>query len=390
MKNLRNPATCAVAVGFAVTGALVAGPFSVVGVAGGLLSNLASHHLEDVTGPLWNQTCQRYFDRRDSLDPAIKGAYKAAFVSAVTQVEKRWFTEHHRGRQQRLEKIDGPAKVVFEQLRTDAGCFLDDSWLRALDDDVDAIRSARETGIPESQIFAQSLAALLAHEDWQLQGYIPSELPPAIRACFEAELKHNEKARTAYQFLMYSQILSNQAAIRAGLSVQSAEHRELIARWDELIAAVQDAHDGLATQLREIQGTLSDVVKLLSDQLHSSARVKPVSELTVRLGGDILVPAWRADIHLGRECEENARRALNEHRAVILRGRPHSGKTHIAARLLLDHPDAVVIMPTKNEAPQIGDIPGDQEVILYLDDLQVYADTRSYEDWMKVQEGNAQ
>ena len=111
----------------------------------------------------------------------------------------------------------------------------------------------------------------------------------------------------------------------------------------------------------------------IDQRLLDAAIVKRSGELKIgvgRHGGDVLIPEYNEQVYQPRDVEAQARAALDEHHAVILRGRSQTGKTRIAANILLDDPRAIVIQPTQSTPPAFSSRGlSSKQVFLFLDDL---------------------
>ncbi len=263
MSRLRHPATCVVAVGLAAAGAALAGPVGVGVVAGGLLSGVGGDMLSDVAGRGWDRTCDSVFGRTATLNHDLQRAYKDAFIRAIGQLENDWFEKHHRGRQQRRAGEDGSAKALFSDLNREAKALLDGDWLSRMEQDEAAFRDLRAGG-PASTAFDAVLDEFLVGEDPQLVDYLHKELPRQFNAFFQEELKRNDddgvKARTAYQLLIFDQMLSNQATILAELRQRGEAGAELLDRWDAIAGKLEEQRDQLRQLLRETEDRIVERV----------------------------------------------------------------------------------------------------------------------------------
>lgn len=254
MRDLRNPATCTVAIGLVAIGVAIAGPFGVGTVAAGLLSGVGIEILGEVTNRRWEQTCQRVFDRKLRLDHDLQRAYQDAFVTAAKRLEQCWFTEEHLGQHQRRTHTDEPTKALFRELQQNAKTFLNTDWFTKLAHDAETLRLAQTGGASAVEIFDDTLVKLLSREDPVFSTYMRQRFPGEIQRCFEEELKRDDskgvKARTAYELLVFNQILSNQDAILSELRQRGGQDvSELIARWDELTTRLQRARDELTIHI---------------------------------------------------------------------------------------------------------------------------------------------
>jgi hypothetical protein len=115
------------------------------------------------------------------------------------------------------------------------------------------------------------------------------------------------------------------------------------------------------------------------------ATIKRARDLRISAGnqfGDMVIPGWRPEIYQPREIESHAHRILVERRAVMLKGRPQSGKTRIAWQCLRRTPDTYVVIPRADHPPASAakGLRG-REVFLFLDDLHLHAETLNAERW---------
>lgn len=123
-----------------------------------------------------------------------------------------------------------------------------------------------------------------------------------------------------------------------------------------------------------IQRIASAIGKPLT--ITGAADVKPVSKLGIR-DFNMAERGYRPDVYIARAIMSEARRALNERGGVIIVGKPTSGKTRLAWKLMEEYPEALVVFPQQSDPPELFDAAGlaGRDVILFFDNLHQVADT---------------
>jgi tetratricopeptide (TPR) repeat protein len=117
---------------------------------------------------------------------------------------------------------------------------------------------------------------------------------------------------------------------------------------------------------------------LIDRQIRAAAKIKRARDLQIGFGErssvadvDIVIAKYQPDLYLEREEERLARAALQQSGAVVIVGKPLSGKTRLATELIRSGPDALVVIPRANEPPAALEalaVSG-PEVVLFIDDL---------------------
>lgn len=130
---------------------------------------------------------------------------------------------------------------------------------------------------------------------------------------------------------------------------------------------------------------LEALVEPLIDQaLRDAAVVKRVRDLRVGIGDgqashdpDLVIAAYRADVHVERPQEGLAEQALEGGRGLLVIGRPKSGKTRLVWDCLRKRPDVLVVMPRDPQPPAEFEQAGlaGRDVILLCDDLHNVAES---------------
>lgn len=131
---------------------------------------------------------------------------------------------------------------------------------------------------------------------------------------------------------------------------------------------------------------LAELIEPLIDKnLRAAATVKRVDDLEV--GKDIVIARYRSDLYLKREVEQQSRDALERRGGAVIVGRPKSGKTRLALKLLQERPEAVAIIPhpESSRPPDTFEPSGldGYETILFFDDIHRTAETTQPLSWRR-------
>jgi tetratricopeptide (TPR) repeat protein len=104
---------------------------------------------------------------------------------------------------------------------------------------------------------------------------------------------------------------------------------------------------------------------------------KIIKSADIQIGRDVVVQGFRPEVELERTVERLARDSLQEHQAVVIIGRPKSGKTRLAVKLIQELPNATAIFPRTDEPPLSfsGLALQGRDLILFCDDLHQNAET---------------
>jgi TPR repeat protein len=92
----------------------------------------------------------------------------------------------------------------------------------------------------------------------------------------------------------------------------------------------------------------------------------------LEVGTDVVIAGYREDIYLEPPALGRARSALTERGAVVIVGKPKSGKTRLALELIRGQPEALVAVPHLDFPPAEFEPAGlaGRELVLFFDDLQ--------------------
>jgi len=157
---------------------------------------------------------------------------------------------------------------------------------------------------------------------------------------------------------------------------------------------------------------------LIDGRLRGTATIKRSRNLKIGLetGSDIVIASYRPDIYEERLVDKLASEVLARNNNIIIIGKPRSGKTRLAHRLLQELPESLVIIPhTFPPSPPFE--PSEltnHDLILFLDDVHrtirthdphrwkmllsqmsperclVICTSRDGEDWMRVRDYETQ
>ena len=126
---------------------------------------------------------------------------------------------------------------------------------------------------------------------------------------------------------------------------------------------------------------------LIDADLRGTATIKRPGALEIGLDKDVTIEGYQRDLYIEREAEARAHLALQQHGGVIIIGRPRSGKTRLAWRLLHERPEALVVIPNSSEPPVAFESWGltGEDVVLFFDDLHEPAMSMSSRplDWRR-------
>lgn len=108
---------------------------------------------------------------------------------------------------------------------------------------------------------------------------------------------------------------------------------------------------------------------LIDARLSRAAKVKRTRLLEIPT--DIHIEGYRPNLYINRQEEQLARTALSQRGGVIIIGKPISGKTRLAYQLLMEHPEALVVIPQHPMPPESFESSGlvGNDLILFFDDL---------------------
>jgi len=141
------------------------------------------------------------------------------------------------------------------------------------------------------------------------------------------------------------------------------------------VVPISDWIDGL--------GQISPVVEpLISRSLLAAAEVRRAH--AVRIGAEFPIAGFR-EFYLDRDAFAQADSALNDLGAVLLVGKPKSGKTRLAWNLVHQNPNAVVVLPIDTEPPTLNSPCGLEgcDVFLVIDDIQKSAQGLNVLSWWR-------
>jgi len=157
---------------------------------------------------------------------------------------------------------------------------------------------------------------------------------------------------------------------------------------------------------------------LIDGKLRGTATIKRSRNLKIGLetGSDIVIASYRPDIYEERQVDLLASEILAKNNSTIIIGKPRSGKTRLAYRLLQKLPEALVVIPHTFPPPHPFEASGltNHDLILFLDDIHrtirthdpyrwkmllsqiaqrrclVICTSRDGEDWMRVRDYETQ
>ena len=118
---------------------------------------------------------------------------------------------------------------------------------------------------------------------------------------------------------------------------------------------------------------------LVDERLRNAATVLPARAFSAELE----IAGFLPDVYLDRPIADTARRTLRDNKAVIIIGKPGSGKTRLAWELLKQWPEAVVIRPNRAEPPEQFEVStfAGRDTALLFDDLHRLAATYNPVAW---------
>ncbi len=108
---------------------------------------------------------------------------------------------------------------------------------------------------------------------------------------------------------------------------------------------------------------------LVDERLRAAAVVRRVKAL--RVPEDVRIAGYRPDIQIDRPVMARARDLLERLGAVIIVGRPKSGKTRLAWDLIRERPEALAVIPHDPLPPAAfeGSTLAGEDLVLFFDDL---------------------
>lgn len=116
---------------------------------------------------------------------------------------------------------------------------------------------------------------------------------------------------------------------------------------------------------------LEELVEPFVDaNLRGVAEVKNTRDL--QMGTDLVIAQYRDDVYLERGLEEQANAALSQNSAVMIVGKPKSGKTRLVWEMLHECPETLVVIPHANALPPPEfEASGweDRHILVLFDDL---------------------
>lgn len=128
----------------------------------------------------------------------------------------------------------------------------------------------------------------------------------------------------------------------------------------------------------------------LDPALRDKALIVPANKLNYGITTDgpihLRLPVWPPKAELITPADQYARDAIATSRAVVIRGAPTAGKTHLAGKLLGECGDQLVIMPyqTGTNSPDRLDSLHGQDVVLFLDDIHEHIETFNPLAWWQA------
>jgi hypothetical protein len=137
--------------------------------------------------------------------------------------------------------------------------------------------------------------------------------------------------------------------------------------------------------VRGVPGLRAAVDPFIDGALYNAAIVKRVR--AVEVGADITIAGYHPGAYESRDVDTRAREMLERRGAVIVLGRPKSGKTRLLWQLLRQSPDAVIVAPRQPLPP-----PGFEEaglrtlrdsLYLLLDDLHGVSPAMDVLEWRR-------
>jgi hypothetical protein len=111
---------------------------------------------------------------------------------------------------------------------------------------------------------------------------------------------------------------------------------------------------------------------LIDPRLRAAATVRRAKRIEPHVDIVIAKQGFRADLYVETKAVALARTTLATCGSAVIVGRPKSGKTRLAWRLMQEHPDALVVIPLTIGPPIAfeASVFVGQTVILFMDDLQ--------------------
>jgi Tfp pilus assembly protein PilF len=131
---------------------------------------------------------------------------------------------------------------------------------------------------------------------------------------------------------------------------------------------------------------LTEIVEPFVDSSLRDAAIVKRSRL-LEVGDDLVISrkGFRGDVYLQRAADQQADNALEKCGGVMIVGRPGSGKTRLALRLLQAQPDTVAVIPRHSQPPAKFElsVPVGVRVVAVFDDLTRSAITADPLAWQR-------
>lgn len=131
----------------------------------------------------------------------------------------------------------------------------------------------------------------------------------------------------------------------------------------------------------------AQIEPLVDKRLRATATVTRLRDLNI--GTHLVIEQFHPDVYLRRESDAAARRSLDAVGAVLIIGRPESGKTRLAYELLRTVGDPVVVLPSSDGPPDALVLSGlsGRDVVIVFDDLHLTAErARPLDWWQRLQD----
>lgn len=344
-------------------------------------------------GSFWERSCRHFLSDHELRADPLQGTLQRAIDRSTVKVREGWWETPRGAADWKAAPFQATQLLTteFNELRR---VLLHASSVNGL-----ALLATPEfqvnLGVDEQATADLFHQFLLTNRELHIRPsvafFVATELPEAFTREFTAELFSREPGAEVVRFAfdrltqrMQLTLLIESAATAEQRSRAPQELAEELARLQALDR--EEREERIVAPLQELirhqRETLEEVHRL-ADAFNAAqaakARVIPVADLRWGITGprvDIRVPAWHPSQEQVLPWERDAARILSENRALVIRGKASSGKTHLAGNLMQATPDALVVIPQSfSEAPPPFTDLANRDVILFLDDFHERART---------------